>query len=194
MNYNENDARADIDSISSETELYDRMIKVAAIITKLMEGHVKVSDLPIIVGGLSMEIYTESKYTTHDIDFVTSASKEMEEKLLAIGFENSERVFQHKRLNVAVDIVDSVLEPSDYDGLTKLEVDNDKYIYVQSIESILYDRVLDYERMDNELYSVYLISIAYDEIDFDYLKREVKTADPDALIALEKWIEKALEN
>ncbi|MBY8909293.1 hypothetical protein K6L05_05750, partial [Salinicoccus roseus] len=97
-------------------------------------------------------------------------------------------------LNVAVDIVDSVLEPSDYDGLTKLEVDNDKYIYVQSIESILYDRVLDYERVDNELYSVYLISIAYDEIDFDYLKREVKTADPDALIALEKWIEKALEN
>ncbi|MEZ2459021.1 hypothetical protein ACBR55_10620 [Salinicoccus roseus] len=194
MNYNENDARADIDRISSETELYDRMIQVAAIITKLMEGHVKVSDLPIIVGGLSMEIYTESKYTTHDIDFVTSASKEMEEKLLAIGFENSERVFQHKYLNVAVDIVDSVLEPPDYDGLIKLEVDNDKYIYVQSIESILYDRVLDYERVDNEQYSVYLISIAYDEIDFDYLKREVKTADPDALIALEKWIEKALEN
>ena len=99
-------------------------------------------------------------------DFVTSASKEMEEKLLAIGFENSERVFQHKRLNVAADIVDSVLEPSDYDGLTRLEVDNDKYIYVQSIESIhpLIESWTTKEWI-MRLYGIYLISIAYDEID-----------------------------
>ena len=86
------------------------------------------------------------------------------------------------------------MDPSDYDGVTELKIDENKYVYVQSIENILYDRVMDYGRLDNQQYSVYLISIAHEEIDFDYLKREVKNADPDALIALEKWIEIALND
>lgn len=194
MNYNINEARDDLNRIPNTLPLYERMIQVAAVITKLMEGHVKESDMPIIVGGLSMEIYTESEYTTHDIDFVTSASKEMAHYLSAIGFEHHTRMFQHKRLNVAVDIVDSALDPPDYEGLTKLIVDKDKYVYVQSLESILYDRVIDYAYADNELYGVILISNAYDNINFDYLRQQVEKADPRALIALEAWIKKAMDN
>ncbi|WP_166626765.1 hypothetical protein [Jeotgalicoccus sp. S0W5] len=95
-------------------------------------------------------------------------------------------------MNVAVDIVDNALEPEDYDGVTKIETENNKYIYVQSLESILYDRVLDYEYADNEQYGVLLIAMAYEEIDFDYLRAEVKLADSDALKALENWIKIAL--
>lgn len=192
MSYNISDARDELDRISPSLELYDRMIKVAAIITRLMAEQVKESDMPIIVGGLSLEIYTERKYTTQDIDFVTSASHLLEKNLLSLDFVNNERIFQHKRLNVAVDIVGTSLEPEDYEGITKLEVSNDKHVYVQSLESILYDRVLDYERIDNEQYSVILISLAYDEIDFEYLKHEVEKADPDALTALNHWIKKAI--
>lgn len=64
------------------------MIKVASIITSLMEGKVKQSDMPIIVGGLSLEIYTESEYTTHDIDLVTSASNIIEDNLLEMDLRN----------------------------------------------------------------------------------------------------------
>lgn len=194
MNYSVDEAKSELDQISETLALYDRMIEVSGIITKLMAEHVKESDMPIIVGGLSMEIYTEGEYTTHDIDFVTSAFEVMKDNLLAIGFKSIGRIFQHTRLNVAVDIVDSALDPPDYERLTKLELSNDKYIFVQSLESILYDRVMDYERSDNEQYSVILIANTHDEIDFDYLKHAVKAADPKALIALETWIEKALRN
>lgn len=173
MNYSIDDAQTDLDVISAEINLYDRMIAVSAVITKLMAEHVKESDMPIIVGGLSMEIYTESEYTTHDIDFVTSAFEVIKHKLLALGFECDGRIFQHTRLNVAIDIVDSKLEPPHYEAITKIEVTDDKYILVQSLENILYDRVLDYGRIDNEQYSIILMSIAYDKIDFDYLKKEV---------------------
>ena len=47
------------------------MIEATAIVTKLMTGHVEESDHPIIVGGLSLEIYTDGEYTTHDIDLVS---------------------------------------------------------------------------------------------------------------------------
>lgn len=191
MNYNVSNAKSDLDNIADDEKLFDRMIKVAAIVTSLMEGQVKQSDMPIVVGGLSMEIYTENEYTTHDIDFVTSAYDVIKDNLLELGFSNDNRVFTHNRLNVAVDIVDSALEPENYDGVIKLETDNNKYIYVQSIESILFDRVVDYRYLDNEQYGVILIAMAYDEIDFDYLKGEVKKADPKALTALEAWIEKA---
>lgn len=192
MSYKISDARTDLNNIVDDENLFDRMIKVAAIVTSLMEGQVKQSDMPIIVGGWSMEIYTENEYTTHDIDFVTSAFKIIKENLLELGFTNNNRVFTHERLNVAVDIVDSALEPDDYDGVTKIETDKNKYIYVQSLENILFDRVMDYGYPDNEQYGVLLIAMAYEEIDFDYLKTQVKKADPDAFTALELWIEKAL--
>jgi len=51
----------------------------------------------------------------------------MNEKLLGLGFINNERIFQHKRLNVAIDIVDSALELPDYDGINKSEINEDKY-------------------------------------------------------------------
>lgn len=76
--------------------------------------------------------------------------------------------------------------------ISDARTDKNKYIYVQSLENILFDRVMDYRYPDNEQYGVLLIAMAYEEIDFDYLKTQVKKADPDAFTALELWIEKAL--
>ncbi|WP_031548068.1 hypothetical protein [Salinicoccus luteus] len=191
MTYSLDDAKADLDAISPEADLFDRMMCVSGIVTKMMAQHVKESDMPIIVGGFSLEIYTESEYTTHDIDFVTSASHLMKEKLRDIGFEDNARIFQHQRLNVAIDIVDDTLEPPHYEGVIRLEFGDDNYVLVQSIEGILYDRVLDYDRRDNREYGIYLIAARYDDIDFEYLKDRLKVADPEALAALEEWVEVA---
>lgn len=51
MSYKISDARTDLNNIVDDENLFDRMIKVAAIVTSLMEGQVKQSDMPIIVGG-----------------------------------------------------------------------------------------------------------------------------------------------
>lgn len=75
MNYSISHAKEDMSKISLEEPLRDRMLKVAAIITNYMEEKVThTSDLPIIVGGLAMEVYTSSKYVTRDIDLVSTAS------------------------------------------------------------------------------------------------------------------------
>lgn len=188
MKYAINDAKSDLDKIPLEIRLKDRMLKASSIITKLMSYHVKDSDMPIIVGGLSLEIYTDGEYTTHDVDFVTSASILMHEKLLEIGFEKSGRMFHHNRLNIAVDIVDSVLVPESYDKVNKIEISNDYFVLVQSIESILYDRALDYDRVDSKKYGLYLLSTNYNKIDIDFIKDELSDADPDALEAFNSWI------
>ena len=194
MNYNVNKAKADLDKIQADKSLYDRMLEVAAIITKLMASYVKEDDQPIIVGGLSLEIYTDGEYTTHDIDFVSSASILLKEKLKELGFTDNQRIFQYPRLNVAIDIVDDVLDPPDYEKVNKIELEPDSFIFVQSPSNILYDRVLDYERQDNIKYGIFLIATRYDEINFDYVRKEVKKVDSEALKALEEWIDIALNN
>lgn len=103
-------------------------------------------------------------------------------------------MYHHDELNIAVDIVASALEPPAYDRVKKVSISGGDYVLVQSIESILYDRALDYERADSKRYSIYLISIRYDEIDFPYIKEELKKADPDALEAFVNWIKIASEN
>lgn len=194
MKYSIDEAKYDLRQIQSDTTQFHRMVNVASIITKLMSQKVNTSDMPIIVGGFSLELYTVGKYTTHDIDFVTSASILMDKLLLEIGFKKTSRMYHHDELNIAVDIVASALEPPAYDRVKKVSISGGDYVLVQSIESILYDRALDYERADSKEYSIYLISIRYDEIDFPYIKEELKKADPDALEAFVNWIKIASEN
>src|SRR5699024_9802051 len=105
MKYSIDEAKYDLRQIQSDTTQFHRMVNVASIITKLMSQKVNTSDMPIIVGGFSLELYTVGKYTTHDIDFVTSASILMDKLLLEIGFKKTSRMYHHDELNIAVDIV-----------------------------------------------------------------------------------------
>ncbi|WP_411843732.1 hypothetical protein [Salinicoccus sp. HZC-1] len=54
MNYSVDDAIADLDKIPAEIDLYDRMIEVSAIITRLMAEHIKESDMPTIVRPVTL--------------------------------------------------------------------------------------------------------------------------------------------
>ncbi len=193
MNYSISHAREDMSKLSLEEPLRDRMLKVAAIITKYMEEKVThTSDLPIIVGGLAMEVYTSSKYVTRDIDLVSTASIKLEEFLLELGFEK-ERIYIYSPLKIAVDIVDEVMDPQNYEGINKLEIEDSKHVYIISKEDILYNRALDYTYEDNKIFSIYLMANSPDDINFEQVKSNLKKADPEALATFEEWVKIALQ-
>ncbi|WP_049662164.1 DUF6036 family nucleotidyltransferase [Bacillus sp. FJAT-27231] len=66
------------------------MLKTAAILTKLLvERRVK----PIIVGGLSVTIYTQNHYTTRDIDMVSDEYETIVNILGQLDFKKDSRHF-----------------------------------------------------------------------------------------------------
>lgn len=76
--------------------------------------------------------------------------------------------------------------------LNKIQINNERYVIVQPVENILYDRALDYGRQDNKTYGIYLISTMYDVIDFDFLRNELQQNDHEALTAFNEWVDLAL--
>ncbi|RWR12183.1 hypothetical protein QNH23_13865 [Siminovitchia fortis] len=64
-------AKTRISSLIGKSK-FEKMVGVAAVLTELLaERKVK----PIIVGGLAVELYTKSDYTTVDIDLVISGGR-----------------------------------------------------------------------------------------------------------------------
>ena len=190
MNYSVEQARNDLSEIDITEPLKDRMLKVASVITKYMEEHTtQISDVPIVVGGLAMEIYTNSEYTTRDIDVVSTASIKLKELLNDLGFKK-ERIYIYEPLKIAIDIVDETLDPMDYNDINKIEL-TDSHIYSISKEGLLYNRALDYTYEDNKIFSVYLMANSPDDIDFEKVKNDLKEVDKDAAIAFEEWVELA---
>lgn len=92
------DARKYLNTLDKDDK-YDTMIKTAAIITKMLEKH---NVKPIVVGGLSVEIYTQSDYSTRDIDFVSDGFTIIEEVLHSLDFIKEGRHFYRIENEVAV--------------------------------------------------------------------------------------------
>jgi hypothetical protein len=67
---------------------FNTMIKTVAIFTKLLEAE---QLKPIIVGGFSVEIYTDEAYSTRDIDIVTEERNKVVKLLRELGFIAEDR-------------------------------------------------------------------------------------------------------
>ncbi|MDQ0338525.1 hypothetical protein J2S00_001311 [Caldalkalibacillus uzonensis] len=71
---------------------FERMLTTDAILTELLEQQ---QIRPIIVGGLSIEIYTLQQYTTHDIDLIINGSAQASDVIKALGFERTGKDWLH---------------------------------------------------------------------------------------------------
>ncbi|EHT3598182.1 hypothetical protein KXQ08_001256 [Staphylococcus pseudintermedius] len=186
------EAKEEINRIDASRNYVDIMYEVAAVITTLMDkldDHPEKINRPIIVGGLSMEFHTDSAYTTRDIDFVTSASLEMQSILHELGFKKEARIFIHDKLNIAVDIANNSLEYSEsYSRIIKVKVGKN-YFYVVSPEDMLIDRILDYSYADNYDYCLLLIANKFEALDVDYIRDKIKW-DKSALNEFENILDK----
>ncbi|MFE4587464.1 DUF6036 family nucleotidyltransferase, partial [Bacillus subtilis] len=148
---------------------YEAMINTASVITKLLEAD-KIK--PIIVGGLSVEIYTENDYTTRDIDFVSDGHAKIANTLMSLGFrKEGTKDFVHDEIEVSVEIPSSFLHGS-YEKVVKMNVTDSLYVYVISIEDILLDRLraaTAWKSKEDSKWGFELLARNRDELDVDYL-------------------------
>lgn len=160
------------------SDKFNAMIRTASIITRVLENN---NIRPIIVGGLSVEIYTRSDYTTRDIDFVSDGYETISEVLKELGFtkENS-RHFYYEDIDISVEFPDNHLA-GDYNKIQKVQIDdNDNYVYVISLEDIINDRLraaVNWNSSEDIKWGFTLLSRNFDSVDFDYLYQHIETDD-----------------
>ncbi|PWA10021.1 hypothetical protein DCC39_12090 [Pueribacillus theae] len=117
---------------------FEKMLGVATILTELLEKH---GVRPIIVGGLAVEIYTRSDYTTVDIDVVVSNGKLADDLLNQLGFIREGRHWYHEELLVSIEIPSDMLEDADEDRVIELWLNDKQKVFVIGIEDIILDRL-----------------------------------------------------
>jgi hypothetical protein len=149
---------------------FDTMIKTVAIITKLLETE---QLKPIIVGGFSVEIYTDEAYSTRDIDIVTSERNRVAKILKELGFTAEGRHMVNEVLEIAIEFPDDELAGS-YEKVKVINLDGQEnlYVYVISPEDIIMDRLRAYlywgEGYSKE-WGMQILALYYRQIDKEYM-------------------------
>lgn len=177
-------ARYQIEQLKDKPK-YESMLKTAAILTGLLDEY-KIK--PIIVGGFSVEIYTQQEYATRDIDFVSDGYHIISELLISLGFKKEGRHFYYEDVEIAIEIPDNYLA-GDYDKVVKVEIDNEQYVYLISVEDIILDRLrggVHFKSEDDLIWAFKLLSSNYDTLDIVYLKEKTETKSE--LEMLEEWL------
>lgn len=160
---------------------FNMMIMTAAILTKVLDKY----DLkPIIVGGLSVEIYTNQEYSTRDIDFVSDGYETIADVLEALDFIREGRHYYHPEIEVAIEIPDNELAGS-INKVMKLELDQEMYVYVISIEDIILDRLratVYWKSEEDGVWAIKLINSHFTSLDIDYMIKVTKNRNEKKLL------------
>ncbi|MFA9556869.1 hypothetical protein ACERII_06180 [Evansella sp. AB-rgal1] len=174
---------------------FNKMLQFSALLTEYFEPK---GIKPIIVGGLSVEIYTKGHYTTHDIDLITDGWEQFNDLLTnELDFKKINRIWYHEDLEIAIEIPSSYLEGS-LDKILQLQLPNNQCIYVIGIEDIIIHRLesaiasnKDHpEYIDDYDWAERMFHIHYEKnIDMNYLLEKAKQTNSDAII--NKWVQES---
>ncbi|WP_134704382.1 hypothetical protein [Ammoniphilus sp. YIM 78166] len=148
---------------------FEKMVQVSAILTKLLEPH---NINPVIVGGLAVEIYTRSEYTTADIDMVLSRRDLANDILLQLGFKREGRHWYHDDLLVSIEIPGDMLDDADLSKVVELQLKDNLKVYVIGIEDIILDRLracIHWKSTSDCEWGKRLLLLHYQRIDLKYL-------------------------
>lgn len=166
---------------------YEAMINTASIITMVLDKH---GIKPIVVGGLSVEIYTQNEYSTRDIDFVSDGYQIISDTLFKLGFKKEGRHFYHEDIEIAIEIPDNYLA-GDYDRVIKVEIEDGRYVYLISIEDIILDRLkaaVHWKSAEDSIWGFTLLTKNIDIVDIDYLYKNLETKAEEN--ELDNWLHK----
>jgi len=168
-------------------EKFEKMLHSAAIITDvLMQQNIK----PIIVGGLSVEIYTLSGYSTEDIDFVLSGYEKAGETLTLLGFRKIGRCWLHPVVGISIEVPSNLLA-GDYDKITELQVGN-KLVYVIGLEDIILDRLrktVHWSSIRDREWGYRLLLMYLEQLDLQYMNDLFETESES--VEFQIWLEQA---
>jgi hypothetical protein len=116
---------------------FEKMLGTVGILTYLLGEKMR----PVIVGGLAVEIYTRSEYTTVDIDIILFNYDKAGEIFVSLGFKKQGRHWFHPELLVSIEIPNFILEDADPSRVVEILLPNDLKVLVIGIEDIILDRL-----------------------------------------------------
>lgn len=117
---------------------HEKMIEFCGLLTAYFERD---GIYPIIVGGLSVEIYTRNHYTTHDIDLISDGRDKFNQLLTEeLNFKKEGRSWYHEKLEIAIEIPDNHLE-GNTDKILNIKLPSGNHIYLIGIEDIIIHRL-----------------------------------------------------
>lgn len=140
--------------------------------------------MPIVVGGEALELYTQGSYTTGDIDLKAPYAI-TEAVLREYGFIKRGRVWFNESYDLYIDLLGEALEEgTEAEKRTEvIEIADGKAIRVLSIEDLIIDRLNAlkwWNDKDSKIWVKVLIEISKNigrGIDMDYLKRRAMADD-----------------
>jgi len=140
------------------------------------------TEVPILVGGAAVEIFTGGAYTTGDLDFVGSIPRSIGAILESNGFERAGRHWIHREGQVFVEFPGSSLGPDERP--VRYSAFGHEIVLV-SIEDLLVDRLGAWEYWKSGIdgaNAFVLFRTCRDEIDLNRLKERVASAGFEAAL------------
>lgn len=172
---------------------HERMVQLCALLTAYFQ---KDNIHPIVVGGLSVELYTRNNYTTYDIDLIADGRDKFDKLLTEeLKFIKKGRSWYHQTLEISIEIPDNYLEGS-YEKVIEIELENGLFIHVIGIEDLIIHRLESAivshpnnpEWSDDYDWAKRMFEIHRDDreiMDLDYLLNTSKKAQVDHIV--KKW-------
>lgn len=162
--------------------LKEKNFRIAGVITEYVKA--KIGVRLIIVGGLSVEIYTEGGYMTRDIDFVGEDHSSIMKCLEELGFEptwkykknilGGEVMRFHNKLNTLVEVPSETLKGADYSRVQRLKTEDGLEVWVISKEDIIADRIRAVYHHKDAYHLPYIVEIIRrnaEILDYEYINR-----------------------
>jgi hypothetical protein len=181
------EAKQAIYALKDKTK-FERLIYSTSIFTELLIEH---QIKPIIVGGLAVEIYSQSGYTTQDTDLVMDGYEIADEILKELDFQKIEKDWIHPVVGISIEIPSNFLT-GDYNKVTELPLDENKKVYVIGIEDIILDRLrsaVHWKSGEDREWGYRLLLIYFEDIDFVYIDSNFQ--HPSEKDEFEDWLAEA---
>ena len=99
--------------------------------------------------------------------------------LQKLGFKKEGRHFYHERLKIAIEFPDDLLAGS-LERISKIDIDDELYIFVISVEDIILDRLrasIYWNESESKIWGMKMLADYYDQLDLDYMKEVGKGAE-----------------
>ena len=157
---------------------YSDMIYIASVITSACRQ--LGVEIPVIVGGLAVEIYTSGGYSTYDIDFIVESESSIRAIMTNLGFKHQPgyRYWSHTLFGDIVEFPPPPLDGS-REKITVVQLDSGEECHFLGIEDVIIGRLEEFVHWDKKRLNSHsavqlrlLLRAQAENIDYEYLHEQ----------------------